>query len=155
MTKLCSKCDQTKELSAFYVDKTHADGRHSVCAECQKADRRARYAADPELFRQRNIENYHAKGWRERGLEKRRRLKDEAIAAYGGQCRCCGETAREFLTIDHKNDDGAAHRKIVRASDILRWLKDRGWPQDDFQLLCWNCNCSRGIHGFCPHERAA
>ena len=154
MTKLCFKCDVYKYLTDFYPDKTKKDGRHTVCKECVKSDRRARYAADPELFRQRNIANYYAKGGREKMAERHRGLKDEAIAAYGGRCQCCGETAREFLTIDHKNDDGAEHRKVVRAADILRWLKARGWPQDDFQLLCWNCNCARGIHGVCPHEVA-
>jgi len=27
-----------------------------------------------------------------------------------------------------------------------------GFP-DDLQLLCFNCNCGKAIHGECPHER--
>jgi len=81
------------------------------------------------------------------------KLRREAYAAYGGRCACCGESRFEFLTIDHIKGDGAEHRKTVApGSRILQWLQQRGWPKEDFQLLCWNCNCAKGIRGGCPHE---
>lgn len=91
------------------------------------------------------------------------RNKAECISAYGGKCACCGEGRLEFLTIDHPNNDGAEHRRpkakmregIKRTGagvHIYRYLRKNGFPKE-FRLLCWNCNCSRGFSGYCPHER--
>ncbi len=29
--------------------------------------------------------------------------------------------------------------------------KKDNYPKNDFRILCWNCNCSRGFSGYCPH----
>lgn len=153
--KTCSKCGVTKVLDEFYPDKSKRDGRHSVCKECAKADRKSRYAENPDKILQRN------KQWIEKNptylSDKRRRDKQEMIEAYGGRCACCGEDEYEFLTLDHVNGDGAEHRKVIGegVGAIHRYLKRNSWPQDAFRLLCWNCNCSRGIYGFCPHTTKA
>ena len=76
--------------------------------------------------------------------------KQEIIDAYGNRCVCCGEDAFEFLSIDHINGDGAAHRQKVAVYDDL---KKRGFPQDEYQLLCMNCNFSKGQYGYCPHQK--
>ena len=74
------------------------------------------------------------------------------VAAYGGECACCGESIKEFLTIDHINGDGAKDRKIRGVGHTFyRWLRKNNWPQGRLQLLCWNCNCSKGTRGYCPH----
>lgn len=65
-------------------------------------------------------------------------------------CNCCGEFRIEFLTIDHIYNDGAKHRKEMKSS-IFHWLIKNDFPQG-FQVLCMNCNFSKGIHGYCPHE---
>ena len=41
-----------------------------------------------------------------------KRVRREAIEAYGARCVCCGETEREFLTIDHSK--GAKHEMYGR-----------------------------------------
>jgi hypothetical protein len=86
---------------------------------------------------------------------KNRQLKKDAIAAYGGKCRCCGERIEEFLSIDHRKGGGQVHRKEIGSGGyrVYRWLKQHGYPQEDFQVLCFNCNCSRGFFGYCPHEK--
>jgi hypothetical protein len=38
-------------------------------------------------------------------------IREDVIAAYGGRCACCGEFERDFLTLDHVNNDGAEHRR--------------------------------------------
>ena len=83
-----------------------------------------------------------------------RKLKIEIIAAYGGCCKCCGEDRIEFLNIDHVNGGGTKHIKSLqkRGSSFYGWLKANGYPKDGYRILCWNCNCSRGMFGFCPHE---
>jgi hypothetical protein len=37
---------------------------------------------------------------------------------------------------------------------MYRWLRDRGWPREGFQLLCWNCNKGKYACGICPHQAA-
>jgi hypothetical protein len=74
---------------------------------------------------------------------------------YGGVvCACCGETEFSMLTIDHINQDGAAHRREVSTalSKIFAWLKQHGWP-DGYRVLCFNCNiASYRNGGVCPHK---
>lgn len=84
--------------------------------------------------------------------EYNRRYRDAAIAAYGGRCRCCGETTDEFLQIDHVNNDGAEHRrKIGNGNSIYTWLKKNNYPEG-FQVLCANCNYAKAHYGYCPHR---
>lgn len=82
-----------------------------------------------------------------------RALKLEMIAAYGGCCSCCGEDAEAFLTLEHLNNDGNAHRARVGTSNVWVDLKRRGWPRDDYTVLCFNCNLGKRCNGgVCPHQ---
>lgn len=84
---------------------------------------------------------------------RRKRLRDELVQAYGSICECCGETEPRFLTLEHKKKDGMEHRKSVGGNyPIYVNLKRRGWPKDDYTLLCWNCNCSERYGKPCPHK---
>jgi len=90
----------------------------------------------------------------------RRTIREEVFAHYGNRCACCGETTPEFLTIDHINNDGATQRRLMAAnrsissSAIYAWIRRNRYP-DDLQILCWNCNCAKGIRGGCPHQTQA
>lgn len=98
-------------------------------------------------------------GYRAKIVAKyRARDRQSAFNAYGGfKCACCGETEPMFLTIDHINNDGAAHRKIVGGkggSSFFQWLRRNGYPQG-FQVLCRNCNWGKHANGgVCPHQRS-
>lgn len=89
---------------------------------------------------------------------RRFRLKQEVLAHYGGQCACCAETTWEFLTLDHINEDGAAHRRELfgtqkaGSSQMYRWAKKNGYPAI-FRVLCFNCNVTIFHYGTCPHQR--
>lgn len=93
-------------------------------------------------------------------LDKRVRyhllLKLKVFEAYGGaKCACpgCNESMVEFLTIEHKNRDGAAHRKrdnLNTSGETYRWLIKNKFPPG-FEVLCFNCNSARWIYGICPH----
>lgn len=88
--------------------------------------------------------------------------KDKVYEAYGGyQCACCGEEVRQFLTLDHINNDGASHRREVfgesRTSagshrSLYCWIIRNNFPSM-FQVLCMNCNWGKRINGgVCPHK---
>lgn len=86
----------------------------------------------------------------------RTRLRDEAYAAYGGSCTCCGERTPEFLNIDHVDGGGNDHRRSgYKGIKLCLWLRAEGYPPE-FQLLCANCNTGRARNGgTCPHLAAA
>lgn len=88
-------------------------------------------------------------------LRKARELRAEVLRRYGGDpptCACCGEHRDEFLTVDHVDGDGAEHRREIGQGQLYPWLKRNDWPEG-FRVLCANCNWSRGVRGYCPHER--
>lgn len=83
-------------------------------------------------------------------------IRLEGIAAYGGKCQCCGESQVEFLTIDHINGrtDEIKHGGLpLTGKKLWSRMKTLGWPKEHYQLLCFNCNCAKGIYGKCPHAR--
>ena len=86
-----------------------------------------------------------------------RRLRDELIAAYGGKCACCGESEREFLTLDHVGNWGGRHRRKfgwkAKGKGLFLRLKRKGFPKDKWRLLCMNCNQATRFGDECPHQR--
>ena len=89
----------------------------------------------------------------------RQKLWKQVFGHYGEKCACCGEAEPLFLTIDHVNNDGAAHRRSMpdgrysTGERMYRWLRDNGFPYG-FQTLCMNCNLGKQRNGgVCPHQR--
>lgn len=86
------------------------------------------------------------------------KLRKQIFSFYGDKCSCCGESNYKFLTIDHINNNGGAHKRSIgngrKAPTIMfyRWIVKNNFP-DDLRLLCWNCNCGRSVNsGVCPHK---
>ncbi len=82
-------------------------------------------------------------------------LKINVVAHYSKNknvCSCCGESEIDFLTIDHINNDGAEHRRLIKRRNIYSWLITNNYP-DNFQILCMNCNFAKGHRQdkTCPH----
>jgi recombinational DNA repair protein (RecF pathway) len=89
------------------------------------------------------------------GKRHRDAVRDAVYIAYGGyRCACCGEAERAFLSIDHVNNDGAAHKrecKLRTGEQLYRWLARNQFPAE-FQILCMNCQWGkRNNKGVCPH----
>ena len=80
------------------------------------------------------------------------RIRLEVLSAYGNKCSCCSCDVPEFLTIDHISENGAEHRKTIGngSKNLYYWLKRNGFPKDNFQILCFNCNLGKHICGVCP-----
>ena len=86
-----------------------------------------------------------------READARKSHQNQCFARYGLSCFCCGETIREFLTIDHIHGGGNKHKK-ERKCGIYGWLVRHKFPKG-YRIACFNCNCSRGRVGYCPHKR--
>jgi hypothetical protein len=143
--KRCVQCN---------VEFTPNSGRQEVCSDtCRKikfrlrerAYRRSVYKLDPE----------HRLTKLATGKRIRDQERDAVFAAYGGyKCVCCEETEVKFLTIDHIDDNGAAHRRSIGSggSRLYRWLRKHNFPSG-FQVMCLNCNLGRyRNNGVCPHK---
>lgn len=155
----CTKCLRNKQKSEFY------SCLPTQCKECVKTKtiaRRNKMVLNPEW---REIERLRIKKWKDDNHEHVkevsriwwRSIREEVLVAYGGKrpiCRCCKESTKEFLAIDHKNGGGSKHLKELklRGSGFYRWLKQNGFPKKDFQILCHNCNFAKGRYGQCPHS---
>lgn len=79
MNKSCSKCNTTKSIHDFAIDKTHKDGHRSICKKCisqymmsyakHHSDeisnkRKSRYQTNRENELQKNKENRIKNGWK-------------------------------------------------------------------------------------------
>jgi hypothetical protein len=84
-------------------------------------------------------------------LEHLYRVKEEVLDHFGRKCNCCGETQYEFLTIDHINGRDKSEPRITGKKLWLK-VKSENYPKNKYQLLCFNCNCAKGIYGSCPHK---
>ena len=176
--KPCRQCGEEKDLTEFYKAAAMADGHLNICKVCQAASSKVRYEArklDPVAVEKERVrratpeykamQRAKSEEWRkapenrdkvlERGRdfmrEQQVRLRAELFKEYGSYCVCCGEDYQAFLTIEHTNNDGAAHRKRV-GPNVLPDLKRRGWPKDEgLVIMCMNCNWARRGGKQCPH----
>lgn len=88
------------------------------------------------------------------GQKRRRdRMRRIVIEHYGNECSCCKENEYGFLTIDHVNGGGTKHRKTVTATSLPFFIVKNNFPKD-YQVLCYNCNCSKAFtkEKLCPHK---
>lgn len=135
--KCLQKCNLNYSLKSYYKNKEkNREKRRNYSQSIQN---------NPELKKRKNKNN---KIWRDK-------IKLKILIRYGGnppKCACCEEKQIKFLTIDHINNDGANHRKkIGRGSKIYFWLYKKK-IMSNIQILCFNCNASKGIYGECPHK---
>jgi hypothetical protein len=74
---------------------------------------------------------------------------------YGRECKCCGESNMEFLSLDHIKGGGRKQRKQNGKQHLYGWIIKNNFPSD-FQVLCMNCNFARGKtnnkNKICPHK---
>lgn len=175
--KTCQTCKKRKRIGDFHRNVRTADGFNGVCKICNIEKSKAWYAANCERAKQRTRSNYEAnreayklraKRWAKKNKKarkeivhahdrrRRERLKLAVCEAYGGAfCACCGEDELIFLTVDHVDNNGAKHRKIVNGLALYEWLVEKRFPKG-FQIMCRNCNWGKHVcGGVCPHKLKA
>lgn len=150
--KICKRCGESKPADRFRNNPTAANGGN-ICKDCRRVRDAERRAADRQKFRDAHT------AWREANREhvraytrrKAADLRAEVLAAYGGACACCGERTPDFLTLDHINGGGTAHRKATWGK-VYQQVKREGFPPG-YRVLCWNCNWAYRLMGDCPHRQ--
>lgn len=97
--------------------------------------------------------------WNRYQRERRLKIKTIVLKHYSNElliCSCCGDNHIEFLTLDHINNDGAKERKSKGSSyhtiTFYNSLIKNNFP-NGYDVLCFNCNTSKGFYGMCPHKR--
>lgn len=128
-----------KPLKEFHRCSKSADRHQYECKACSR-----------ERYR-RHQKRSHDAGIMTYSQRTRQRLRFEIITHYGGKCDCCGESAIEFLAVDHVNGGGNRQKKEIGCSGLYCWLKRNGFPKG-FRVLCHNCNQSLAAYGYCPHH---
>jgi hypothetical protein len=130
----------------------------SACQNCRRLLPRTAefYAthhnmADGLINQCRDCERHH-----QTNLSRKRRLRWKRLV-FGhycqgsSHCACCKLATFEFLTIDHVNGDGAAHRREINTGQFSQWVIRNNFPAG-LQALCHCCNHAKGCFGRCPHE---
>ena len=87
-----------------------------------------------------------------------KRLSNSSIPC----CNCCGLNSHiEFLTVDHiagrqEMDSEPELKKLkymskLSGTALVIWIIKNNFPKG-FQILCHNCNQTKGYYGQCPLE---
>ena len=160
--KKCSKCRVNKKELEFYKDRNTKDGLYAFCKSCANENtlkwRRKDAKINPQKYREEWKKKYYKNIELYRGIKKKnnKKLKLNLLKGYGGEklkCACCGEKEIKFLTIDHINNDGAEElKKYGSRRKLYHYLRKMNYPKG-YQILCYNCNCSKGFYGKCPHKK--
>lgn len=157
----CTQCKTFLPISMFGPASTMKDGLNIYCRPCQAIRINQWKATNPEKNRAnaaRRMREWNARNRelsRAKTRERNKCMREEVLAAYGNRCACCGETEPHFLSLDHVNGGGNAHRREVGMSQsIYRWAKKNDYPLT-LQILCFNCNLAKGFYGICPHQERA
>jgi hypothetical protein len=115
---------------------------NNQCIECNK------HKSDTEIYQ-------HCDDCRLKKKIERHKIRQIILDHYGQKCNCscgCNTTNPRHLTLDHIENNGAAHRKEVGTSlYFYRWVIKNNFP-DDLQILCFNCNCAKSNYGGCLEE---
>ena len=138
-----------------YKDKEKDKARHRLRYKLNPAIGKRQYeCAKKRILKIRTNDPIRFRKMQERtnelGRIRKRKLRYEVLQFYGGKCVCCGECHLEFLAVDHKNNDGKQHRKIIKGKLIYQWAREHNYP-NILQILCHNCNLAKGFYGKCPH----
>jgi hypothetical protein len=150
--KICTACKIEKPLSDFGLEKGKPNGRKARCKPCARKSNKASYDKNPSsrvaaTLRWKANNPAHVKGYM---AERRLRIKADLVAGYGGKCTCCGETSIEFLTLEHLNGGGRAHRAVKDSLGIFNEVIRAGFPKE-YTILCMNCNFAKRFGKECPH----
>lgn len=156
----CRTCSKEKPIDQFECISPVKGWHRRQCNACILERNRGHVSISKQRIQEYHRDYYRknkdkldkrSKDWIEANPDRRRttglyhyyNLQNQAIMAYGGyRCAWCGIDEPLVLAIDHVNNDGNEHRKVIGAKGgvaLYKWLRDQGYPEG-FQVLCMNCN---------------
>lgn len=156
MSKTCARCREVHPIESFCKNSQNSSGVHSYCRGCRKRIAHDKYERSGRLSMQvKYVQDLGSPYFKEHKRALYEDVRRSVIAHYSAganKCACCGEGTYEFLAIDHVHGGGVKHQKRVGGgSRLTGWIVKNGLPPG-FRVLCHNCNVSRGVNGYCPHE---
>lgn len=154
VSKSCGKCKEHLPAAAFNADKTRVShGLQNWCRDCKHTWAKVYYSENRDRYRAHRATPRGRANSRRWSKENRLRRRAAMFEHYGHICACCGENDKDFLTLDHMNEDGAAHRRALGGNEkVMSFLEREGWPVG-YQILCFNCNAAKYIRRGCPHNK--
>ena len=156
LTKLCVKCGETKELTAFGLSRGKKSGQQSMCMACCNAARRRRYAVSGHKDRAISLRwknancnktRAYARAWAKANPIARRanqanRNARRLIATVGGR----PVTAATYEAIRLRDDYCYLCRKRIEQDDKTHfdhiWPLARGGLHVPSNLACVHADCN-------------
>jgi hypothetical protein len=119
-----------------------------ICRDCNNTKGREWRKNNREKANKYSMDRYFKDPKKSQAITSKSRIKvrKDMIVAYGGSCCGCGVQDIDVLDIDHIDNSGAIDRKKhLHGYNLYRHLKKTGWPKNNFQLLCRNCNWKKHL----------
>lgn len=142
----CRKCKVKLDIENWA--KSLRKKNSKICKSCHNEANKDWRKSNREKVNQYALDAYYRNPKKHhKAVNKARvRLRHEMIQRYGKCCSNCGINDVDVLDIDHIENNGAEDRKNnLYGYNLYRKLKKQGWPKDNFQLLCKNCNWKKHL----------
>jgi hypothetical protein len=137
--KTCAACKAEKPTSEYFKDSRASDGLRSSCRECDSAQRRHRYATDPE-YRRSELARFSSRDRRDRirqryasDLVYRARIREAMRRSRAGKSKAARESLRARSPEKHRA--GVKLREAVRSGKIIK------------PSICERCQQRKPLHG--------
>lgn len=146
--KKCFKCKKLKPITNYCKNQAKPDGLSTECKDCRRNYMKRYYKLNKKHLDQLNKQRSKV-----RHLEaKVKVVKHYTKGLMSCMCNGCDVHQLEFLTVNHINGGGQRDRKNFRgARTFYEYLVKAVFPEG-LNILCYNCNCSNGFFGYCPHS---
>ena len=147
--KKCKICGEIKDETDFYRSflgylSSYCKGCSYECSKQYAQEHKESIRDIQKKWVSSNKEHVYKKN-----KERRDKIRNEVLLAYGGRCECCGENNLGFLSIYPKNDE--EKETTINVQRLRARLKRLGFP-DEYEVLCKNCRFSIVRIGFCEHN---
>jgi hypothetical protein len=102
------------------------------CSQCKEEKDESEFNRSGEVrqYRFRECSSLYQKQYRKENQDELRRKKQEY----------------------HINGRAENEPRKMKGAKLWMKLKTLGYPTDNYQVLCFNCNCAKAIYGICPHQ---
>jgi 5-methylcytosine-specific restriction endonuclease McrA len=141
--KQCSKCEEYKDISEYFVRDKATSKLHAQCKQCYKAHRQTFYAEHYAKYK-----SLYQKRATERRAKLRTEFRINMLAYLSNQkCAVCSESDIRVLELDHLNP-------LTKSFTVSQAVKlGRSWDEvlieiNKCQVLCANCHKRRTSQQF-------